>query len=157
MITIWRFLILFLCSSCWVIVSSCAMTPNITDQFPSFVCKKNYLRCEMVVGIESPNNNSTVKYSEPIMVDSQDIIEFLCNCNVEKVRNVKFFGMFCIRLYYQKNEYDLLVLSKNMKVIKFNGTIYRIKEEDAKNLDRIITNMIGNRRLVPASLIKRTD
>lgn len=152
-----RLLIIFCCSVCWLIASSCATTTlNFTDQLPSFVCEQKYTKCEMVVGIESPNNN-TVKYSEPILAAPQDAISFLCGCHLEKVRNVIFFGMFGIRLYYENNEYDLLVLSKNKEVIKFNGITYRLKEEDSKKLDAIITNMIGSNRIVPVPSGMKTN
>ena len=152
-----RLLIIFCCSVCWLITSSCATTTlNFTDQLPSFVCEQKYTKCEMVVGIESPNNN-TVKYSEPILAAPQDAISFLCGCHLEKVRNVIFFGMFGIRLYYENNEYDLLVLSKNKEVIKFNGITYRLKEEDSKKLDAIITNMIGSNRIVPVPSGMKTN
>ncbi len=151
MIIFQRLLIMFFCLSCWVMVSSCATTaPNFTDRFPSFVCEQKYTKCEMVVGIESPNNN-TIKYSKPILADPQDAISFLCGCHLEKVRNVVFFGMYAIRLYYENNEYDLLVLSKSKKVIKFNGITYRLKEDDAKKIDMIIADMIGDRMLVSAA------
>ena len=157
MISARRLLIIFCCSACGLIASSCATTAlNFTDHFPSFEVEKKYIKSEMVMVIESPDNR-IIKYSEPILVDPQDAIVFLCSCHLKKVRNVKLFGMYCIRLYYGNDEYDLLVLSKSKKYIKFNGVIYRLKEEDAKKMDKIITNMIGDRRLVPASLIKRTD
>ena len=135
-----------------MIVSSCATTAlRFTDRFPSFVCEQKYAKCEMVVGIESPNNN-TIKHSESIL-----IISFLCGCQLEKVRYVVFFGMYGIRLYYENNEYDLLVLSKSKNIIKFNGITYRLKEDDAKEMDVIIMNMIGDRRLVPGSSRTQTD
>lgn len=157
MISVRRLLIILCCSFCCMIVSSCATTAlRFTDRFPSFVCEQKYAKCEMVVGIESPNNN-TIRHSEPILIDPQDAISFLCGCQLEKVRIVVFFGMYGIRLYYENNEYDLLVLSKSKNIIKFNGITYRLKEEDAKKMDVIITNMIGDRRLVPGSSRTQTD
>lgn len=151
MIIFQRLLMVLFCLSCRGMVSSCATTaPNSTDRLPSFVCEQKYTKCEMVVGIESPNNN-TIKHSEPILIDPQDAISFLCGCQLEKVRNVVFFGMYGIRLYYENNEYDLLVLSKSKKIIKFNGITYRLKEDDAKKIDMIISDMIGDRMLVPAA------
>ena len=55
--------------------------------------------------------------------------------------------MYGIRLYHENNEYDLLVLSKNKNIIKFNGITYRLKEDDAKKIDMIIADMIGDRML----------
>lgn len=157
MIIFQRLLMVLFCLSCLGMVSSCATTaPNSTDRLPSFVCEQKYTKCEMVVGIESPNNN-TIKHSEPILIDPQDAISFLCGCQLEKVRNVVFFGMYGIRLYYENNEYDLLVLSKNKNIIKFNGITYRLKEDDAKKIDMIISDMIGDRMLVPAASRKRKN
>ena len=147
-----RLLIIGFCSCCWFVVSSCSkLEPDFTGHLPPFICENKYNKCEMVVGIESPNN-PTIKYSEPILIDSHRVVtDFLCTCHLKKVENVKFFGMFCIKLYYDNNKYDLLVLSKSKKVIRFNGITYRLKEDDAKKIDNIITDIIGSRILVPAA------
>ena len=42
-------------------------------------------------------------------------------------------------------------MSKSKKVIRFNGITYRLKEDDAKKIDNIITDIIGSRILVPAA------
>ena len=157
MISVRRLLIILCCSFCCMIVSSCATTAlRFTDRFPSFVCEQKYAKCEMFVGIKSPNNN-TIEYSEPILVDPHDAISFLCGCHLKRDRKTKFAGYYSIRLYYGNDEYDLLVFSKSKKVIKFNGITFWLKEKDAKKMDVIITNMIGDRRLVPGSSRTQTD
>lgn len=52
-----------------------ATTLNFTDRLPSFVCEHKYTKCEMVVGIEFPNNN-TVKNSEPILTAPRMLLVF---------------------------------------------------------------------------------
>lgn len=158
MITIQRLLIIFCCSVCCLIASSCVTKAlNFTDRFPSFVCEKKYMKSEMIIVIESPDN-CIQKDSEPILVDPHEAISFLCSCHLEKVvSKVKFTGIYCIRLYYGNDEYDVLALSNDKIFIKFKGITYRLKEEDAKKMDIIITNMIGDRRLIPALSTKQTD
>lgn len=126
-------------SVCCFVLSSCTTT---TDYFLKEACNQTFAKGEMVVGIES-TNSCIVKYSDIVSFNPQVINDFLCDCRLEKVSKIKFFGMYCIKLFDDNNGEHLLILSKNKEIIRFDGHYYKLKDEDSKKLDLIINNIIS--------------
>lgn len=118
--------------------SSCTSTTNL---FQEEACKLTFVKGEMVMGIDTPNS-CVVKYSDSISINPQEIIDYLCNCRLKKVKNAKFFGRVCIELFDDAGCKHLLVLSTSKVFVKYDGHYYKLKKNDAQNLDVLITKML---------------
>ena len=102
-------------------------------------CKAQIVKAEIQFRIDSCIGSVTIckGWTEPEPYDFQPLVDYLCHCSVLQ-EPMKFAPSIWVRLYDINNNKYSLGLSTGSGALKKEGLTYRLSEEDACEIKKLL-------------------
>ena len=102
-------------------------------------CKAQIVKDEIQFRIDSCIGSVTIVkgWTEPEPYDFQPLVDYLCHCSVLQ-EPMKFLPSICVRLYDINNNKYSLGFSTGSGALKKEGLTYRLSEEDACEIKKLL-------------------